>query len=107
MITNEHVVGAADSVTVVLPGGEERAADVVGTDRSTDIALLDVTDDDGLTALTLGATSSLAVGDPVVAIGSPFGLQGTLTAGVVSGLDRQIEAPDGFTIDGVIRPTRR
>ena len=76
---------------------------MVGTDRSTDIALLDVTDDDGLTALTLGATSSLAVGDPVVAIGSPFGLQGTLTAGVVSGLDRQIEAPDGFTIDGVIQ----
>ena len=103
VITNEHVVGAADSVTVVLPGGEERAAEVVGTDRSTDIALLDVTDDDGLTPLTLGATSSLAVGDPVVAIGSPFGLQGTLTAGVVSGLDRQIEAPDGFTIDGVIQ----
>ena len=103
VITNEHVVGGADSVTVVLPGGEERAAEVVGTDRSTDIALLDVTDDDGLTPLTLGATSSLAVGDPVVAIGSPFGLQGTLTAGVVSGLDRQIEAPDGFTIDGVIQ----
>lgn len=103
VITNQHVVGDAETATVVLAGGAELAADVVGTDASTDIALLDVEDPEQLTALELGSTESLAVGDPVVAIGSPFGLEGTLTAGVVSGLDREIRAPDGFAIDGVIQ----
>jgi putative serine protease PepD len=103
VITNQHVVGSAESVTVVLAGGERLDADVVGTDPSTDIALLDVAKADRLTPVELGSAESLSVGDPVVAIGSPFGLQGTLTAGVVSGLDRQIEAPDGYGIDGVIQ----
>jgi putative serine protease PepD len=53
--------------------------------------------------LPLGASKSLAIGEPVIAIGSPFGLDGTLTTGVVSGLDREIRAPDGFGIDGAIQ----
>jgi putative serine protease PepD len=103
VITNQHVVDGADSVEVVTSEGKEYDADVVGTDASTDIALLDVEDDADLPVLELGSSESLSVGDLVVAIGSPFGLQGTVTAGIVSGLDREIQAPDGFAIDGAIQ----
>jgi putative serine protease PepD len=103
VITNQHVVDGADSVAVVTSEGKEYDADVVGTDASTDIALLDVEDDADLAVLELGSSESLSVGDMVVAIGSPFGLQGTVTAGIVSGLDREIQAPDGFAIDGAIQ----
>jgi putative serine protease PepD len=103
VITNQHVIDGADQVRVVNAEGEEYDADVVGSDPSTDIALLDVQDDADLPVLELGSSESLSVGDPVVAIGSPFGLQGTVTAGIVSGLDREIQAPDGFAIDGAIQ----
>ena len=104
VVTNQHVVGEADTATVVTAEGDEYDADVVGTDPSTDIALLDVEAGADLPLLTLGATSSLSVGDPVIAIGSPFGLQNSVTTGIVSGLDRQIQAPDGrFVIDGAIQ----
>lgn len=103
VITNQHVVGGADQVTVVTAEGDEYDADVVGTDPSTDIALLDVESGADLPVIELGSDGSLSVGDPVVAIGSPFGLQGTVTAGIVSGLDREIRAPDGFAIDGAIQ----
>jgi putative serine protease PepD len=103
VITNQHVVDGADQVTVVTSEGKEHDADVVGADPSTDIALLDVEDDTDLPVLELGSSESLSVGDTVVAIGSPFGLQGTVTAGIVSGLDREIQAPDSFVIDGAIQ----
>jgi putative serine protease PepD len=103
VITNQHVVDGAEQVSVVTADGESHDADVVGTDPSTDIALLDVVNDADLPVLTLGSSETLSVGDPVVAIGSPFGLQGTVTAGIVSGLDREIQAPDGFAIDGAIQ----
>jgi putative serine protease PepD len=104
VVTNQHVVQEAQTVTVVFSNGDEEEARVVGTDASTDIALLELVDADrDVTPLQLGSSASLAIGDPVVAIGSPFGLEGTLTTGVVSGLDRELRAPDGFTIDGAIQ----
>jgi putative serine protease PepD len=105
IVTNQHVVGDAESVTVVFEDGEEASARVLGTDPSTDIALLQLEDpgDRDLEPLPLGSSDALEIGDTVVAIGSPFGLQGTLTAGIVSALDREIEAPNRFTIDGAIQ----
>ena len=77
---------------------------VVGSDSSTDVAVLKLESvPAGTQPLELGSTSDLQLGDPVVAIGSPLGLQGTVTAGIVSGLHRDIEAPDGFTIDGAVQ----
>ena len=104
IVTNQHVVGGAETVTVVFANGDEAEARVVGGDPSTDIALLQLEDYDGdLTPIPLGSSESLEIGDTVVAIGSPFGLEGTLTAGIVSALDRQIRAPNDFTIDGAIQ----
>jgi putative serine protease PepD len=104
IVTNQHVVGEAERVTVVFEDGDEAEARVVGTDPSTDIALLQLEDSDReLHPLPLGSSDALEIGDTVVAIGSPFGLQGTLTAGIVSALDREIAAPNGFTIDGAIQ----
>jgi putative serine protease PepD len=103
VITNEHVVDGATSVTVRFASGDEASARVVGSDPSTDIALLDIEDSRDVTPLELGSSKSLSVGDPVVAIGSPFGLDGTLTSGIVSALGREISAPDGFSIAGVIQ----
>ena len=105
VVTNQHVVGDAETATVVFEDGEEAEARVVGTDPSTDIALLQLEDPDehDLQPLELGSSEALEIGDTVVAIGSPFGLQGTLTAGIVSALDRELRAPNGFTIDGAIQ----
>jgi putative serine protease PepD len=103
IVTNQHVVGSADTVTVRFANGDEAQARVVGADPSTDVALLDLQGDRDVTPLELGSTESLQVGDPVAAIGSPFGLEGTLTSGIVSALDRDIRAPNGFTIDGAVQ----
>jgi putative serine protease PepD len=104
IVTNDHVVDGADSVRVTLADGSSYTARVVGTDASTDLAVLDVdAPADELSPLTLGSSSALQVGDGVVAIGSPFGLEQTVTTGIVSALHRQIEAPNGFAIDGAIQ----
>jgi S1-C subfamily serine protease len=104
IVTNQHVVGPADNVTVRFHDGEEAQARVLGTDPSTDVALLELSEEhEDAAVLPLGSTESLRIGDPVIAIGSPFGLQGTVTTGIVSALDRDIRAPDGFTIDGAIQ----
>jgi putative serine protease PepD len=103
VVTNEHVVDGADKVTVVFQDGTEVPARVVGTDPSTDVAVLELEEDHDARALPLGSTSSLHLGDTVVAIGSPLGLQGTVTAGIVSGLGRDIQAPNQFTIDGAVQ----
>jgi putative serine protease PepD len=100
IVTNHHVVAGAETVEVRFADGTEATARVVATDSSTDVALLELEEEqDKAAPLTRGSTESLEIGDPVVAIGSPFGLEGTLTTGVVSGLDRKLTAPDGFTID--------
>ena len=103
IVTNEHVVGNAETVTVRFANGDQARARVVGADASTDVALLDLESDRHVTPLELGSAESLEVGDAVAAIGSPFGLEGTLTAGIVSALDRSIRAPNGFTIDGAVQ----
>jgi S1-C subfamily serine protease len=106
ILTNAHVVEGADSVTVSFEdGGKEIPAEVKGVDTSTDLAALkiDPSDVENLEVLPLGDSSKAQVGDPVVAIGNPFGYSRTVTTGIVSGLQREIVAPDGFQIDNVIQ----
>ena len=105
IITNSHVVEGAEQVEVTLGPSESRYdAEVVGTDPATDVALLDLdAPADQLHPLALGDSSQVEVGEPVVAIGNPFGLERTVTAGIVSALQRQIQAPNGFSISHVIQ----
>jgi S1-C subfamily serine protease len=104
VLTNAHVVEGAEQVEVQLgEDGEPEGAEVVGTDPSSDIALLKIDDSKGAVPLPLGDSSRADVGDPVVAIGNPFGLDRTVTTGIVSALQRQIQAPNGFSISDVIQ----
>jgi putative serine protease PepD len=105
LLTNNHVVEGADKISVKIGSSDHSyPAKVVGADPSTDVALLKVDiDADKLHPLVLGDSSKLEVGDPVVAIGNPFGLDSTVTSGIVSALQRQIEAPAGFSISHVIQ----
>jgi putative serine protease PepD len=104
VITNQHVVDGAQSVRVTLWNGKTYDATVVGSDASTDLAVLDVDAPASvLQPLSLGDSSKLEVGDGVVAIGSPFGLEQTVTSGIVSALHRQITAPNDFAIDDAIQ----
>jgi S1-C subfamily serine protease len=106
ILTNAHVVDGADQVTVSFEeGGESIDAEVQGVDPDTDLAVLkiDPGEVEDLTVLPLGDSSNLEVGDPVVAIGNPFGLQRTVTTGIVSALQRQIDAPSGFSISNVVQ----
>jgi putative serine protease PepD len=103
IVTNAHVVDGASQVAVKIgTGGDQLPAEIVGIDASRDLALLDV-DASDLPALQLGDSSELEVGDATYAIGNPYGLDHTLTTGVVSALDRQLQAPDGATISGAIQ----
>jgi S1-C subfamily serine protease len=104
IVTNYHVIEAGDEVHVSFSNQDTVVAELVGTDPSTDLAVLEVdTDAQGLTPLPLGDSDKVRVGDPVVAIGNPFGLDRTATAGIVSALQRYITAPNRFTIDHVIQ----
>src|ERR687883_813684 len=99
IVTNQHVVDGATSISVRFWNGKTYTAHVVGTDASTDLAVIRVNAPSSLLQpLTLGDSSSLAVGDGVVAIGSPFGLEETVTSGIVSALHRQMTSPSGFAI---------
>jgi S1-C subfamily serine protease len=104
ILTNYHVVENAIKVTVSFEKGKAVEAQVVGKDPSNDLAVLRISTD-GLTLhpLTLGDSSAVQVGDPVYAIGNPFNLERTLTTGVISALQRQITAPNGFAIDNVLQ----
>ena len=107
IVTNAHVVQGADSVEVSFDeNGDTIPAQVKGVDTSADVAVLKVNPDDvkgGIKQIPLGDSSKAQVGDPVIAIGNPFGLTRTVTTGIVSGLQRQIQAPNGFTISHVIQ----
>jgi S1-C subfamily serine protease len=104
IVTNYHVVQGASRVEVSFSNNEKVRARVVGVDPSTDIAVLQVNAHSrALTPLTLGNSDSVRVGDAVVAIGNPFGLDRSITSGIVSALQRPIQAPNGFTIDHVIQ----
>jgi putative serine protease PepD len=106
IVTNDHVVERAGTITVSLDGssGQTRQASVIATDPSHDLALLKISPS-GLTLhpLSLANSSATQVGDPAYAIGNPFGLNWTLTTGVVSAVNRQIKAPDEATISHVIQ----
>jgi len=104
ILTNYHVIENAVKVTVSFEKGKSVEAQVVGKDPSDDLAILHISTD-GLTLhpLKLGNSSAVEVGDPVYAIGNPFDLERTLTTGVISALQREITAPNGFTIDNVLQ----
>ena len=104
IVTAAHVVDGASSIKVSFADGTTRTATLLGKDDATDVAVLKV-DASGLTLhpLTLGSSSALKVGDAVAAIGSPFGYQESFSTGVVSGLDRTIQAPNGFTVAHAIQ----
>ncbi|WP_051472281.1 S1C family serine protease [Patulibacter minatonensis] len=103
VVTNAHVIDGADSVKVKVGDGDTLPAKVVGVDQSTDIALLKVSAPKALSALTLGESDDVQVGDATFAIGNPYGLDRTLTTGVVSALHRSIESPNGYAINGVLQ----
>jgi S1-C subfamily serine protease len=104
IVTNYHVVEGASEVNVSFSNRDTVRAEIVGTDPSTDLAVLRVeTSANALTPLPLGNSDKVRVGDQVVAIGNPFGLDRTVTSGIVSALQRFITAPNQFTIDHVIQ----
>ncbi len=104
IVTNYHVVEGARSVDVSFSNNESLKARIVGSDPSTDIAVLKVdAHSRALTPLMLGNSDVVHVGDSVVAIGNPFGLDRTVTTGIVSALQRVIQAPDDYSIDHVIQ----
>jgi S1-C subfamily serine protease len=104
ILTNAHVVNGASKVTVQFEDKQSVAAKVLGKDESTDLALLQV-DPQGLrlAPLALGSSKGVQVGDPAIAIGNPFGLERTLTTGVISAVQRTIQAPNSFEIDDVLQ----
>src|SRR6266545_658572 len=104
IITNQHVVEGATSISVRFWNGKTYKAELVGSDPSTDLAVIRVDAPAAvLTPLPLADSHAVAVGDNVVAIGSPFGLENTVTSGIVSALHRQMTSPNNFSIDDSIQ----
>jgi S1-C subfamily serine protease len=104
IVTNYHVVEGAQELNVSFSGEDPVPATLVGVDASTDLAVLKVdVPANALTPLVLGDSDAVTVGDSVVAIGNPFGLDRTITAGIVSAVQRNITAPNNFQIDHVIQ----
>jgi putative serine protease PepD len=99
ILTAEHVVDGASSIVVTLQDGTKRTAQLLGSDNATDVAVLKI-DPTGLDIqpLTLGSSAGLDIGDEVAAIGDPFGYARSISTGIASGLDRTIQAPNGFTV---------
>jgi S1-C subfamily serine protease len=104
IVTNYHVIQGAKQVRVSFSNGASMKATVQGSDPSSDLAVLKIdASSRALTPLPLGDSDEMQVGDPVVAIGNPFGLDRTVTAGIVSAIQRAITAPNGYAIDHVIQ----
>ena len=105
IVTNQHVVDGATSINVQFWNGKTYKAKLVGSDPSTDLAVVRVADapTSMLHSLTFGDSSSVQVGDAVIAIGSPFGLAETVTSGIVSALHRSMDAPNDYTIPDSIQ----
>jgi putative serine protease PepD len=96
ILTNDHVISVAaggGTVSILRSDGESADATIVGRDTLTDLAVIKVEDASNLPAISLGDSSSLHVGEPVVALGSPLGLTSTVTAGIVSALNRYVRVP--------------
>jgi S1-C subfamily serine protease len=107
VVTNDHVVeGGIRFIVRIGEDGDPIDAELLGTDPSVDLALLKIEPGDAeeeLVPLELGASEDLRPGAPAIAIGSPFGLEGSITSGIVSALGRTIQAPNGFSISGAIQ----
>jgi putative serine protease PepD len=104
VLTNHHVVAGARAVSLVLASGRSVPATVVGSDQENDIAVLRADSDDDLAPARLGVSADLRIGQPVIAVGSPLGLNGTVTSGVVSALDRRSTAAAMIQTDASINP---
>ena len=92
VITNNHVIEGANEITVILTDGRKLKAELLGKDAKVDVAVLKVTSDKPLKAVPFGDSDKIRVGDPVMAVGNPFGLGGTVTAGIVSARNRNIDS---------------
>jgi serine protease Do len=103
VVTNEHVVGTADEVAIQFADGSYRTADVVGTDAYTDLAVVRVPDLPGGVEPLPVESASPRPGERVVALGTPFGLEGTITHGIVSGVNRSMTVEGGFTIPDTVQ----
>jgi putative serine protease PepD len=103
ILTNYHVIEGAQKLTVNFGGDKVYPAKVVGGDPDTDLAVIKIDPPAGLTVVPLGESEKLSVGQKVLAIGNPFGLDRTLTTGVISGLQRPIRARNGRPIDAAIQ----
>ena len=104
VVTNNHVVAAASAARVVLPNGTVYAADLIGTDAVTDLAVLEI-EAIGLTPITLGSSDALTVGDPAIAVGSPLGLEGgpSLSVGVISAVGREVQTGADSLLYGMLQ----
>src|SRR5579864_3043307 len=103
IITNDHVVTGGEQLTVTLANKKQYKARVLGKDRRNDLALIKIDARETLSVLKMGESDSLQVGQKVLAIGNPFGLEGTLTTGVVSSLGRSIQDENGRALEGMIQ----
>ncbi|MGA0068277.1 MAG: S1C family serine protease [Miltoncostaeaceae bacterium] len=104
ILTNAHVVDDSEDITVTFSDGTEEEASILGLDKSTDLAVLKIGSvPEGVRPVPLGSSGGLVVGQEVVAIGNPYGLERTATTGIVSALERTIESPNGFTIQNTIQ----
>jgi S1-C subfamily serine protease len=105
IITNNHVVAGSRNVTVTLAGADKKQypATVLGLDRRNDLAILKIRTDRKLPFVRLGDSDGLVVGQKVLAIGNPFGLEGTLTTGIVSSLGRSLQSEEGAPLEGLIQ----
>jgi S1-C subfamily serine protease len=103
IVTNNHVVSGSRNITVTLSDKKQYPATVIGLDRRSDLAILKIRANKKLPFVRLGNSDDLVVGQKVLAIGNPFGLEGTLTTGIVSSLGRSLQNEDGFPLEGLIQ----
>ena len=103
IVTNYHVVGGARSIEVTLSDRSRHPAKLIGRDRLTDLAVIQITDRANLPFVKLGSSDNLRVGQKVLAIGNPFGFQGTLTTGIISALGRSIQDENGQVLENLIQ----
>jgi serine protease Do len=103
IVTNAHVVNQADEIIVTLADESQLKAELVSADPAADLAIIKITGDKPFPAIRLGISSDLMIGETAIAVGNPFGYQHTVTTGVISAVDRTIEAGAGTHYEGLIQ----